>query len=75
MTVTFGQYMRDRRIDAHRTLWDVALHLELSAQSISSYELGKINPPCDSVLREWCRYLKISDFELVRELAWKAIGG
>ncbi len=49
---TVGKFLRDKRIKASLTQWDVAHHLQYStAQFISNWERGVSLPPIDSLPR------------------------
>ncbi len=49
---TVGKFLRERRIKAGLTQWDVAHHLQYStAQFISNWERGVSLPPLDSLPR------------------------
>ena len=49
---TVGKFLRERRVKAGLTQWDVAHHLQYStAQFISNWERGVSLPPLDSLPR------------------------
>lgn len=60
-----GKFLRDRRVKAGLTQWDVANHLTYStAQFISNWERGVSLPPTDS-LPKLAMLLKVSGREII----------
>lgn len=62
---TVGKFLRDKRVKAGLTQWDVAHHLEYStAQFISNWERGVSLPPLDS-LPKLAQFLKVPGREII----------
>jgi transcriptional regulator with XRE-family HTH domain len=60
-----GKFLRDKRVKAGLTQWDVAHHLEYStAQFISNWERGVSLPPLDS-LPKLSQLLRVSGREII----------